>query len=117
MLERLSSETARDHGLSSCRSARSEVVVLWKTTTTGKQLSMTAAGRMSAMSCRAAVGLGLRRVDHGFSRSPPDRRKLRSTSKEKTTEEEKTAVDVVDVNVVVDVGGRLEQPRRLFFNC
>ena len=58
--------------------------------------------------------MGLHRVDHGF-RSPPDRRKLWSTSKEKTTE--KTAVDVVDVNVVVDVGGRLEQPRRLFFNC
>ena len=88
MPERLSSETARDHGPSSCRSARSEVVVLWKTKTTGKQLSMTAAGRMSAMSCRAAVVLGLHRVDHGF-RSPPDRRKLWSTSKEKTTEEEK----------------------------
>jgi len=60
--------------------------------------------------------LGLHRVDHGF-RSPPDRRKLWSTSKEKTTDKEKTAVDVVDVDVVVEVGGRLEQPRRLFFNC
>jgi hypothetical protein len=29
----------------------------------------------------------------------------------------KTAVDVVDADVVVDVGGRLEQPRRMFFNC
>ena len=32
-------------------------------------------------------------------------------------QKKKTAVDVVDVDVVVDVGGRLEQPRRLFFNC
>ena len=29
----------------------------------------------------------------------------------------KTAADVVDVDAVVDAGGRLEQPRRLFFNC
>ena len=29
---------SRDRGPSSCRSARSEVVVLWKTKTTGKQL-------------------------------------------------------------------------------
>ena len=107
---------SRDRGPSSCRSARSEVVVSWKTKTTRKQLPMPAAGRMSAMGCRAAVVLGLHRVDHGF-RSPPDRRKLWSTLKEKTTEEEKTAVDVVDVDVVVDVGGRLEQPRRLFSNC
>ena len=76
-----------DRGPSSCRSARSEVVVLWKTKATGKQLSMTAARMMPTMNCRAAVGLGLHRVDHGFSRSPPDRRKLWSTSKEKTTEE------------------------------
>ena len=80
---------SRDRGPSSCRSARSEVVVLWKTKTTGKQLSMAAARMMSTMSCRAAAGLGLHRADHGFSRSPPDRRKLWPTSKEKTTEEKK----------------------------
>ena len=79
---------SRDRGPSSCRSARSEVVVLWKTKTTGKQLSMAAARRMLAMSCRAAVVLGLHHVDHGF-RSPPDRRKLWSTSKEKTMATEK----------------------------
>ena len=28
-----------------------------------------------------------------------------------------SAVDVVDVDVVVDADGRLEQPRRLFINC
>ena len=111
MLERLSLETAHDHGPSSCRLARSEVVVLWKTKTTGKQLLMAAARMMLTMSCRAAVGLGLHCVDHGFSWSPPDQRKLWLTSKEKTTEEEKTAANAVDADVAVDAGGRLEQPR------
>ena len=118
MLARLSSETSRGRVPSSCRAARSEFVILSNLDKDHRKVAVDDGCEDDVdHELQSCTGLVSWRFIVLIMASVGVHQIEKVVADVEGEDQNKSAVNVVDVDVVIDVDGRLEQPRSLLFNC